>query len=241
MIGWLRTLLFFIGWFFITLIVGGLGLPSFVRQEWVWAVSRVWAWATLAWLQLTCGIRSTLRGMENLPEKGGLIACKHQSAWDTIIYWRVLGNPAFVLKRGLYYIPIFGWYLWRSGQVSINRKAGREAVRDMLAGAERIIAQKRTLVIFPEGTRVRPGEEPSFHAGVARLSQQMQLPVTPAALNAGLVWPKHTLRKNPGEAIIEFLPAVPAFSEPMLPWLTQLQRVINTKSAQLEQEATPQT
>jgi 1-acyl-sn-glycerol-3-phosphate acyltransferase len=209
-----------------------------LSQRATWRVAHAWAALTLFWLRLSCGVRTQVRGREHKPVGGGLVACKHQSAWDTLVLWRTLKNPAFVLKKQLYLIPIFGWYLWRSGQIAIDRSAGREAMRSMLEQAQLLATQRRTIVIFPEGTRVPPGEEVPFHAGVARLSQALGLSVTPAALNGGLFWPKHSLKKFPGTAVLEFLPPQPAFSEPVAPWLAQLQRVVNTHSAQLENEAT---
>lgn len=231
---WLRTALFFTGWVLATFMLGVLALPCLLSQRASWAVARGWAAASLCWLRLCCGVKTTLLGLEHLPHAPFLVASKHQSAWDTLVLWRQFKNPSFVLKRELYLIPIFGWYLRRTGQIAIDRKAGRAALQQILQQAQHMVQQKRTIVIFPEGTRVKPGEEKPFHAGVARLSQALGWPVVPAALNGGCAWPKHTLKKYPGPAMVEFLPPQPAFVEPIGPWLEQLQRLINTHSAMLE-------
>lgn len=236
MITWLRTILFFVVWVALTLVMGILFLPVLFSQHATWKIASLWATLTLLWLRIACGIRSEVRGIEHLPAHGGLIAAKHQSAWDTLMLWKVLRNPAFVLKRELYRIPVFGWYLLRCGHIGIDRTAGRSALRHIENGAQHVVAQGRSIVIFPEGTRMRPGEQKQFHAGVARLSQALRLPVIPAALNAGKFWPKWTLRKFPGTAILEFLPPEPGFKDAMSPWLTHLQMVVNTKTAQLEKE-----
>jgi len=233
----LRTAIFFVGWVAMTALLGAVALPVLLSQRATWRVAHAWTTLTLFWLRISCGVRTQVRGVEYKPVGGALVACKHQSAWDTLVLWRTLKNPAFVLKKQLYLIPVFGWYLWRSGQIAIDRKAGRVAMRSMLEQGKLLAAQGRTIVIFPEGTRVPPGEALPFHAGVARLSQALGLCVTPAALNGGLFWPKHSVKKFPGTAILEFLPPQPVFVEPVAPWLVQLQHVVNTRTAQLEREA----
>lgn len=229
----IRTAIFISGWTLLTLVCGVLFLPALISQRATWFVSSIWAHITLVWLRIACGIRSHVRGRENL-RPGTLIASKHQSTWDTLMLWNVLGNPAFVLKRGLYFIPIFGWYLARGGHIGIDRKSGQNAMRAILNAAPKLMAEGRGLVIFPEGTRMRTGQEKTFHRGVARISHALQLPVTPVALNAAKFWPKYTvtLRKTPGDAVLEFLPPMPpANSED---WLPQLQQTINSKTKELE-------
>lgn len=228
MIGWLRTLVFFAGWTGFTAAFGVAALPLLVSQRSSWWAAQCWATITLAWLRLSCGIASEVRGLP----ASRLIASKHQSAWDTLMLWRTLKNPAFVLKRELYWVPIFGWYLWRTGQIAINRRDGRTAMQTMLEKAAQALKKGRSVVIFPEGTRVPPGEFLPFRAGIARLSLALHEPVTPVALNAGHFWPKHTVKKSPGRAVLEFMPPVD-YHEPMPAWLSALQDRINAQSAAL--------
>lgn len=229
----IRSFIFILGWIVITLVCGVLFLPALISQRATWFVSGIWAHITLAWLRIACGIRSHVRGREHL-RPGTLIASKHQSTWDTLMLWNILGNPAFILKRGLYFIPIFGWYLARGGHIGIDRRSGRNAMRAILDAAPKLMAQGRGLVIFPEGTRMRTGQEKPFHAGVARISKKLQLPVTPVALNAAKFWPKFTvtLCKTPGDAVLEFLPSMPPAQDDG--WLQQLQQTINSKTVELE-------
>jgi len=228
-----RTLIFFLGWIALTVMCGVLFLPALVSQRATWAVSGVWARITLCWLRIACNIRSHVRGVEHLTP-GAMIASKHQSAWDTLMLWNTLGNPAFILKRGLYLIPIFGWYLARGGHIGIDRKAGRDAMRAIMEQTPKLVAQGRSIVIFPEGTRMRRGQETTFRPGVARISKALQLPVIPAALNAGSFWPKYTPIKYAGDAVLEFLPPVAPCGSDQQAWLNALQRSINTKTAELE-------
>lgn len=229
----IRSFIFILGWTIITILCGVVFLPALLTQRSTWFVSSIWAHITLAWLRIACGIRSHVRGLDNL-QPGTLIASKHQSTWDTLMLWNVLGNPAFVLKRGLYFIPIFGWYLARGGHIGIERKSGQNAMRTILEAAPKLMEQGRGLVIFPEGTRMRTGQQKPFHRGVARISQSLQLPVTPVALNAAKFWPKFTvtLRKTPGDAVLEFLPPMPPANDDA--WLAQLQQTINSKTNELE-------
>ncbi len=229
----IRTVIFIGGWIIITVVCGVFFLPALISQRATWFVSGIWAHITLAWLRIACGIRSHVRGREHL-RPGTLIASKHQSTWDTLMLWNVLGNPAFILKRGLYLIPIFGWYLARGGHIGIDRKSGRNALQTILDTAPKLMAQGRGLVIFPEGTRMRMAQEKPFHRGVELISHALQLPVTPVALNAGMFWPKFTvtLRKTPGDAVLEFLPPMPPANGDG--WLQQLQQIINARTATLE-------
>lgn len=225
MIGWARTVIFLVGWMLMTSLVGLLALPTLLSARASCRAASLWAVCTLLWLRCCCGIRSEVRGVP----ASRLIASKHQSAWDTLMLWRALRNPAFVLKRELYWIPVFGWYLWRTGQIAINRRDGHAAMQRMLEKAGRAMQQGRSVVIFPEGTRVAPGKPAAFRPGIARLSMALNEPVTPVALNAGYFWPKHTIKKSYGTAVLHFLPPM-AYAEPLADWLGVLQDQVNAQS-----------
>lgn len=223
----LRTVFFFFGWTIITLAMGALGLlfMPFPRRA-IWWFNTQWAGATLWWLRLTCGLEGRVEGTV----QGPLIASKHQSTLDTLVLWCTLRNPVFVLKRELYWIPIFGWYLWRSGQIAINRSDGRTAFEQIAQQAPALLAQGRSMIVFPEGTRVRVGDRKPMRSGVARISALLNLPVTPVALNAGLYWPKHRQTKKRGIARIKFLPPVPACTGDQTEWMARLETLILTES-----------
>lgn len=227
---WVRSALFLIGFVVLTAIAGVL-FPSLLFQRSTRAVSKWWARASMVWLKLTCGITSEIRGP--IPAPGSLVACKHQSTWDTLTLLYVLDCPVFVLKRSLYYIPVFGWYLWRLGQIAINRSDKRQAMQIITQQAKSYSAVGRTIIIFPEGTRIPPGQERPFQAGVARISADLAMPVVPAALNAGRFWPKTSLKKKPGHAVLEFMPAIPACGDDARGWLNALQIQILGKTAEL--------
>lgn len=230
----LRTALFFLGLAGWTITIGILALPTMISRRAVWCAAYVWARGTLAWLHVACGISSHVEGAEHL-SSARIIASRHQSAWDTLILWCTLKNPMFVLKRELYLIPIFGWYLWRTGQIGIDRANPKGAMERIITALNAPQHQQRTLVIFPEGTRTPPGVHRAFRAGIGKISAATQLPVVPAALNAGLFWPKRPLIKKPGRARIQFLPPVaPPTMDGITAWVQSLQQAIETRCQALQ-------
>ncbi len=172
-------------------------------------VQRTWVRGNFALLAFFCDLRYEIRGMERLPQEPCIIAAKHQSAWDTMIFALLIRRPGHVFKRELLWVPVFGWYLWRAGGISIDRKGGAGALKRMIAGGRQTIAEGRHIVIFPEGTRVAVDERLPYHPGVAALYRQLKVPVVPVALNSGLCWGRRSFLKNPGRIVLEFLEPIP--------------------------------
>jgi 1-acyl-sn-glycerol-3-phosphate acyltransferase len=197
---------------------------------------RFWAQCVLALAKAIVGLDGEIRGIENLPPGGCLIAMKHQSAWDALILPVVLGDPAVVIKRELLWLPFYGWYAARAGSITIDRRGGAGALRRMVAAARQAVAAARPIVIFPEGTRTAPGQRLTYQPGVAALYQALAVPLVPAAVNSGLYWGRRSFVKRPGRIVLEFLP-------PILPGLPrqqvmrELETRIETATAALEREA----
>jgi 1-acyl-sn-glycerol-3-phosphate acyltransferase len=157
------------------------------------------------------GVRSRVEGV---PPKGAcLVASKHQSMFETLEIILLLDEPAMVLKRELSRIPLWGWVTRRYGVIPIERTGGAAALRRMMRAAEAAIAEGRPIVIFPEGTRVPPGEKPPLRSGFAGLYRALKLPVVPVAEDSGRLWPRGKLVKQPGIVTIRFLEPI----EPGLP------------------------
>ena len=198
---------------------------------------RSYARSSLWLLRVICGTQVSWRGTENIPRGSCIVACKHQSAWETFALYAVLADPIYILKRELMWIPLFGWYTWKAGLIPVDRSAGLAALSRMTARARRTITgpRARQLVIFPEGTRRTPGAEPSYKPGIAHLYARTGLPCVPAALNSGLFWPRRSLLRRPGTIIVEFLPPIaPGFDRPG--FLAHLQDTIEEASVRLLQE-----
>lgn len=209
---WLRSLLFNVAFWVWTAAVH---LPSLVLllpgvpRVWILSVGRFWVAGVMWLLRVVAGVRSEIRGQENLPDGPCLIASKHQSAWDTLIFSLIVRDHSFVLKQELLWIPVFGWYLKRFGVVAIDRRSGAKALRRMVRESQALAGQGRKIVIFPEGTRVPPGETRAYHPGVAALYRELQLPVVPVALTSGDHWGRRAFRKVPGTIRLAFLPPIP--------------------------------
>ena len=239
-VGWaerLRSLAFNAGFFFLTAVLGVLGLPLLLApRRVVMGFGRFWARSVLALLKAVVGLDCEIRGLDNVPPGPCVIAMKHQSAWDTLILPVVLGDPAVVLKRELLWVPLYGWYAARAGSIAIDRGGRAAALRRMLATARAAAEEGRPIVIFPEGTRTAPGRHLPYQPGVAALYQALGVPLVPAAVNSGLFWGRRSFLKRPGRITLEFLDPIP----PGLPrrrLMPELERRIETATAALEREA----
>lgn len=233
----LRSLAFNLFFFAWTAFLHVLYLPLLVLPErFLIAGSRLWARGILAGLAFFCGIRHEIRGREHLPEGACIVASKHQSAWDTLIFPLLVDGPCYVFKRELMWVPLFGWYIARDGGIPIDRKGGAKALRRMLAAAQRRAARGRKIVIFPEGTRVPLGERRPYHPGTAALYRHLDLPVVPVAVNSGLFWGRRSFRKYPGTIVLEMLPPIPA-GQPRRAFAAALESRIEAATARLIDEA----
>jgi 1-acyl-sn-glycerol-3-phosphate acyltransferase len=157
------------------------------------------------------GVRTRVEGTP--PRRACLVACKHQSMYETLEMILMLDEPATVLKRELSDIPLWGWVTRRYGVIPIDRKGGATALRGMMRAAEGAIAEGRPIVIFPEGTRVPVGEAPPLQPGFAGLYRVLKLPVVPVAVDSGRLWPRGRFVKRPGLVTMRFLDPI----EPGLP------------------------
>jgi 1-acyl-sn-glycerol-3-phosphate acyltransferase len=171
-----------------------------------WALCR-WSDALRLVMRLG-GIRMEFRGLEHLPKDGCLVACKHQSALETISMLAVFARPTYVLKRELMWLPFFGWYAGRSDMLPLDRGRPSEALRKLIQKVRAAVAAGKQVVIYPEGTRRPVGAAPDYKAGIAMLYREVKAPVVPVALNTGLFWPRNSLWRHPGTAVVEFLPAI---------------------------------
>lgn len=175
----------------------------FVRR-----VSRVWSHGTAALLAAICGLRYRVEGRENLPATPAILACKHQSAFETFVMSAVVPDLCIIYKKELDAIPLFGWFLRSSRMVSVDRAGGAAALRAMLERARGEADRGRHLLIFPEGTRMPVGERGAAHPGLIALVRHLKLPVVPVTLNSGQFWPRKSMLRRPGVITIRFLPAI---------------------------------
>lgn len=154
------------------------------------------------------GIRLKIEG--TMPTSHVLVAAKHESAFETMALVYLLNEPVVVLKAELARIPLWGWVACRYGMIPVDRSGSTGALRAMLRAADAARASGRSVVIFPEGTRARPGERPPLRAGFAGLYRHLGLPVVPVAIDVGRLWPRGGFVKQPGLITMRFGESVPA-------------------------------
>lgn len=171
-----------------------LPLPFNIRYAYFsrWGALMIWA------LKHVCGLKYEVSGQENIPKGTGIIFAKHQSAWETMALQEIFPPQVWILKRELFFVPVFGWILALLGSVGIDRKAGRKAVQQIIDQGTYRLKQGRWIVVFPEGTRVAPGQRKRYGIGGAVLAEKSGFPVVPVAHNAGEYWPRRGLLKKPG-------------------------------------------
>jgi 1-acyl-sn-glycerol-3-phosphate acyltransferase len=187
-------------------VIAGLIASIFGQRQ---TETVVLAWSNCNyWLTRTVlGIHTRVEGV--VPPGPVLLALKHQSMFETVEIVRLAGCPVVVLKRELADIPLFGWLTRRYGVIAVDREAGASALREMLAASAKIVAARRSVVIYPEGTRVRVGETPELRPGFAGLYRALKLPVVPMAMDSGRVWGRGLI-KRPGVVTFRIGATIPA-------------------------------
>lgn len=205
-----RSVLFNIFSFFfhLALVVGLLVLLPFPRP-WMQATVRHWTNGLRLGLKVILGLDMEVRGRENLPDGGCVIACKHQSAWDTFVFYHLLGDPNYVMKKELMDMPVWGWHARKCGAIPIDRDGGPQALKQLVRDTRDRLAKARQVIIFPEGTRTAPGTRHPYNPGIAAVYTLTQGPIVPVALNSGLFWGRRSFLKKPGVITVEFLPPIP--------------------------------
>jgi len=233
----LRAFLFNVLFYVTTVLFLGLGSPLlFGPRSWAMAALALHARTELWLLKTIVGTKLEVRGREKLPKGACLVASKHQSAWETFALIPLFRDPAYLMKRELFWIPFHGWFSYKFKMIPVDRDKGPTALRRMLAEAKTRAASGREIIIFPEGTRRAPGAPPDYKTGVFLLYEALQIPCVPVALNSGLFWPRRSLKRYPGTIIVEFLdPIPPGLSK--REFLPRLQETIETASNRLIAEA----
>ena len=160
---------------------------------------RCWASANLWLLRVLCGVSWELEGAGNLPDQPSVVLMKHSSAFDTIVQALVFPRQTWMLKRELLFLPIFGWGLAVMRCIGVDRSRGSRGIRSVIRqGRTRIRQEGLWLVVFPEGTRVAPGQVGDYAPGGAMIASAAGCPVVPVAHNAGDHWPRRSATKTPG-------------------------------------------
>lgn len=231
-------------------------LRSFLFQLFFWLWSILWAtgmvlllplprrfntWALSTWakgliwgLRWLAGVRVEVRGEQYRPTGPALVAPKHQSMFDVFSQFALLPDACFVMKKELLMVPLFGWHGLKAGMVVIDRGGHSTALKKLVRDAVERMTETRQVVIFPEGTRGAAGQPGEYKPGIAALYREMNMPVTPLALNCGSHWNKGFLVK-PGTIVFEYLAPIPAGLK-RGEFMRELQTRIDTATKALEDE-----
>jgi 1-acyl-sn-glycerol-3-phosphate acyltransferase len=172
-----------------------------------WAITR-WPAFVIWCLKHICQLDYQVQGREHLPSKATVIASKHQSAWETLAFQNLFVQPTWVLKRELLWIPFFGWGLRLIRPIAINRSSGRRAMQQVIEQGTASLARGQSVIIFPEGTRVNPGQHKRYGLGAATLAIAADVPIVPVAHNAGTFWRRKEFIKRPGTVQVVIGPPI---------------------------------
>lgn len=168
-----------------------------------------WVYLTIWLIKHLLGIDYRVLGRENIPAQPAVILAKHQSAWETVVLQQVFPLALFVWKKELrWQIPFFGWALAVIPMISVDRNAGKHALRDLVKQGKLRLSQGYPVVIFPEGTRTEPGQHRRFKIGGAHMAVKAGAPVLPVALNSGEFWGRNAFFKTPGTITVSIGPAI---------------------------------
>jgi 1-acyl-sn-glycerol-3-phosphate acyltransferase len=179
-------------------------LPRMLRYR----IISGWSRSVVFFARLFLGIDWKVEGRENLPERPAVILSKHQSAWETLAFQQIFPPQVLVLKRELLWIPFFGWGLALMSPIAIDRRRGVAALRSIARRGRERLEQGFWVVVFPEGTRVAPGERRAYQLGGAWLAAASGAPIVPVAHNAGQVWPRNAFLKRPGTVTVRIGPPI---------------------------------
>jgi 1-acyl-sn-glycerol-3-phosphate acyltransferase len=204
---WIMSLIFIVQMYLAMAVIGIVFLPwALVHRNGAHAACHAYcAWVILT-ARLLCGLRSQVRGTPPVGE--ALIAAKHQSFFDILLILHAVPRGKFIMKRELMYAPILGQYAARIGCVFVDRSKRGGAIAKMKADVAKSAAFPGQLIIYPQGTRVAPGVSKPYKVGSGLLYSQLKQPCVPVATNVGHFWPKRSILRKPGLAVVEFLPAI---------------------------------
>jgi len=233
----LRSVLFnaaFAMYHLILVVVLTLLIPF--PRRWSQQFVRAWTGGGRIILKVIVGLGVEFRGLDNLPDGPCIIVSKHQSAWDTFVFYLLVDDPNYILKKKLTRVPFWGWCALNCGAIAVDRSAGGAALKGLVRDTQDRLAGGRQVVIFPEGTRTKPGAKLDYFPGIAALYSHSDVPVVPVALNSGLFWGRGSFLKKPGVITIEILPPMPKDLK-RRPFMDELETRIETASDALMAEA----
>jgi len=205
----LRSLFFYIGQIISTLLFAPIGIIAFPLnfKTRYYLITR-WTTFNLWWLKICCDVNYRVEGLDNIPDEACIVMCKHQSAFETLALQLIFIPQVWILKRELLKIPIYGWGLASMQPIAIDRDSAIKSFRQIVEQGRQRLKQNLWVIIFPEGTRVAPGEKGRYLPGGGLLAEKSGAKVIPVAHNAGYLWPRNSMLKKPGLITLVIGPAI---------------------------------
>ena len=229
------SLVFIVQMYLAMAVMGVLFLPwALVSPRGAYAACHLYCRWVIGSARLLVGLRSEVRGAP--PQDAVLIAAKHQSFFDILLIFSAVPRGRFIMKKELLWTPILGQYATRIGCIAVDRGKRGAAIKKMLAEAKARHDAGGQLIIYAQGTRVPPGEKRPYKIGTGAIYQDLGQDCVPVATNVGVLWPKRSLLRMPGVAVVEFLPRIPA-GKPVGEFMAELERVVEERSDALMAEA----
>ena len=228
-----RSILFNVLFYLTMLFYIVVALPTVVMPyPVIVGVGKLWGRTSLWLLRMVCGTRVAFTGLDKIPAGPLIVASKHQSFLEAFALLTLFAAPTYIVKRELMWIPFFGWYMRKARVVPVDRGARAQALTAMTARVRAELKKGRQIIIFPEGTRRAPGDQPTYKYGVARLYTETDVPCLPVALNSGLFWGRRSFKRYPGTVRIQILDPIPPGLD-REDFMARLQADIETATARL--------
>lgn len=231
----LRSLLFLLGALVVTPIFGLLvpaGRALGLKVPFV--LARTYTRIMLEWAKWSLGIRYEVRGWEHVPRAPAIIMAKHQSAWETLFLDAMFPDQCWIVKKELLWLPFVGWGLMAIRCIAIDRSSGAAAREQIVEQGAQRLKDGIWVTIFPEGTRVAPGQRGRYGIGGPLLATRTGAPILPIAHNAGELWPRYAFRKRPGVVQVVIGPLIETAGRDVLSvknevedWIEAQMRVIS--------------
>lgn len=203
----------------------------------MYRIAASWCNTNLVGARWICGIRHRAIGVDNIPAGPGtgghVVMSKHSSTWETLALTLFFPPLAYVAKKELLALPFFGWGFALASPITIDRKAGTDAMQQIAKQGRERFAQGFWIAIYPEGTRIRAGTRAKYKTGGARLALELGVPIVPVAHNAGWLWPKGVFGKRPGTVTISFGPPIATIGKDAQALTAEVERWIEGEVARL--------
>lgn len=231
---WFRSTVFNLLFYILTVFAATIGATGLLPSSVLKRALRFWSKVILFFFGMICRAHFELKGLDHAPLRGPcIIASKHQSAWDTMIFLSICEDAAYIMKEELFRIPLYGAAARRVGMISVKRDTtALSSLKKTVEASLLALQEGRSVVVFPEGTRVPVHKKVKYQPGVYEIYRRSGLPVRPVVLNSGLCWPRHSWIKFPGTIRLQFLEEIkPGYDK--VTFMTILQNRIESAYATL--------